>query len=138
MNQQKLLQYGHWLSTGLISIMTFGGAMLYLTKNERILAAFSYEMTGEFNAIGFPSWLIFPMGILKILGVIGIAVPRIPSVVREWAYAGLFFNFLFALGAHLYNPINPNDSDHGAAVVSLVLLIISRVMLSLKATGERQ
>lgn len=138
MNKKKLLQYGYQVSTGLISMMTFGGALLYLTRNERILAAFSYEMSGEFNAIGFPSWLILPMGILKILGVIGIAVPRIPLVVREWAYAGLFFNFLFAVGAHLYNPINPNDSDYTAAVVSLLLLTISRVMLSLKVEGKSQ
>ena len=128
----KLTHIGYLLSTGLVSLMTTGGAFMYLSRNERIVTAFSSEMVDGMNALGFSGWLILPMGILKLLGVIAIAVPQIPRVLKEWAYAGLFFNFLFAIGAHVFNPINPNDVDHWPAIVSLVLLVISRVLLAQK------
>ena len=119
----------YYITTILISLMTIGGALQYLTMSERIVAAFSYEMAGEFNALGFPAWLIIPMGILKIMGVVAIWLPVIPKWLREWAYAGLFFNFLLAIGAHVFNPINPSDQEAPGAIVALILLCMSRFLL---------
>ncbi|MEO0336805.1 MAG: DoxX family protein [Pseudomonadota bacterium] len=120
---------GYYITTGLVSLMALGGALQYLTMQERIVVAFSNEMTGGLNAIGFPAWLIIPMGIMKILGVIALWAPMIPKWLREWAYAGLFFNFLLAIGAHVFNPINPSDSDWPGATAALVLLCLSRFFL---------
>lgn len=122
----------HWpyyLTTVLVSLMALGGASQYLMMSERIVVAFSSEMSGGHNAIGFPGWLILPMGILKVLGVVALWVPVIPKWLREWAYAGFFFNFLLAIGAHVFNPINPNDSDWPGAFVALVLISLSRFFL---------
>ncbi len=83
----------HWpyyLTTGLVTLIALGGASQYLTMNDRIVAAFSYEMTGEHNAIGFPAWLIIPMGISKVMGAIALWAPFVPKWLREWAYAGFF------------------------------------------------
>ncbi|MFK7826764.1 MAG: DoxX family protein [Oligoflexales bacterium] len=96
----------HWpyyLTTVLVSIIALGGASQYLMMSENVVVAFSNEMTGELNAIGFPSWLIVPMGILKVLGVATLWVPLIPKWLREWAYSGFFFNFLLAIGAHVFS-----------------------------------
>ena len=45
--------------------------------------------------LGFPKYFIMFVGVAKILGVIGILVPGYPRV-REWAYAGLFFDLTAA------------------------------------------
>jgi hypothetical protein len=45
--------------------------------------------------LGFPEYFIMFVGIGKILGVIGILIPGYP-LVREWAYAGLFFDLTAA------------------------------------------
>lgn len=124
----KLNTILYYATTGLISLGILGGAMQYLTMNERIVAAFSYEMDGEFNAIGFPAWLIYPMAIAKILGIAALWAP-VPRWIREWAYAGLFFNLLLAVGAHAFNPINPEDQDAFAAAIMLVILCASRFFL---------
>lgn len=41
--------------------------------------------------LGYPEYFIMFVGIAKILGVIGILIPGYP-LVREWSYAGLFFD----------------------------------------------
>lgn len=45
--------------------------------------------------LGFPKYFIMFVGVAKILGVIGILVPGYPRV-KEWAYAGLFFDLTAA------------------------------------------
>jgi DoxX-like protein len=41
--------------------------------------------------LGYPSYLLPFLGVAKLLGVIGILIPGYPRV-KEWAYAGLFFD----------------------------------------------
>ena len=50
--------------------------------------------------LGYPLYLLTILGIWKILGVIAILVPGF-RLVKEWAYAGFFFNLIGALYAHL-------------------------------------
>lgn len=48
-----------------------------------------------FTQLGYPKYLIAFIGWLKILGAIAILVPGFPRI-KEWAYAGLFFDLLGA------------------------------------------
>ena len=125
----------YYATTSLIALGIIGGALQYLTMNERIVSAFSYEMNGDFNAIGFPAWLIYPMGIAKILGVVALWAP-VSRWIREWAYAGLFFNLLLAVGAHVFNPINPEDGDFLPAAFMLVILCASRFFMGKKEAAS--
>jgi uncharacterized membrane protein YphA (DoxX/SURF4 family) len=43
------------------------------------------------NMLGFPEYFIPFLGVAKILGAIAIVVPGFPRI-KEWAYAGLFFD----------------------------------------------
>jgi len=43
------------------------------------------------NQLGFPEYFIPFLGTAKILGAIAILVPGFPRI-KEWAYAGLFFD----------------------------------------------
>ncbi|NIG55685.1 DoxX family protein [Chitinophaga sp. Cy-1792] len=49
--------------------------------------------------LGFPVYILKLLGIWKILGTIAILVPRFP-LVKEWAYAGMFFLTTGALYSH--------------------------------------
>lgn len=121
----------YYISTGVITFFLCAGAITYLSGSERIQVAFSNEMTDGYNAIGFPAWLIIPMAILKLAGAFALWVPIVPKWLREWAYAGIFFNMLLAIGAHVYNPINPNDRDL-IAILPFVMVILSRITLFIK------
>jgi hypothetical protein len=41
--------------------------------------------------LGFPEYFVPFIGIAKVLGVIAILIPGFPRI-KEWAYAGLFFD----------------------------------------------
>lgn len=45
--------------------------------------------------LGYPEYIIPFLGVMKILGGIAILVPGFPRI-KEWAYAGLFFDLLGA------------------------------------------
>ena len=124
----------YYISTGLITFFLVAGAFTYLSGSERIQVAFSNEMTDGYNAIGFPAWLIVPMAIMKLAGAFALWAPMVPKWLREWAYAGIFFNMFLAIGAHVFNPINPNDADL-IAIVPFVLTIISRATLFVKESA---
>tara|TARA_A100000164_G_scaffold318793_1_gene300031 strand:+ start:412 stop:825 length:414 start_codon:yes stop_codon:yes gene_type:complete len=129
------LDLTYYFITGLITIASIGGSIQYLTLNEKIVATFSYEMKEGFNAIGFPSWLIIPMGIAKLSGAIALWAP-IPKLIREWAYAGLFFNFILASGSHFFNMINPNDPDTLPPFILSLLVLLSRYLLFKKEQSK--
>jgi len=50
--------------------------------------------------LGFPVYVLTILGIWKLLGALAILVPRFPRL-KEWAYAGMFFNYSGAVASQL-------------------------------------
>jgi len=73
-----------------------------------------------FENIQFPTYLIYPMGVAKFLGIIVIWINK-SNTLKEWAYAGFVFNFLLAISSHL----NVNDGEYFGAVIALIFVIAS-------------
>ena len=87
----------------------------------------NYEMVAEtFTQLGYPTHIIYPLAIAKILGLIAIWTKR-SNTLLEWAYAGFFFDVVLAMAAH----ININDGAWMPAALGIVLVITSYV------TGKR-
>ena len=99
-------------ATGLLTLlMTFSAAM-YFTQ---------YEMVQEvFGKLGFPTFIIYPLATAKILGLIAIWSNK-SKFLKEWAYAGFFFDVLLAMGAHL----NVSDGEQAGAIMGLVFVVVS-------------
>ena len=108
----KAKKWIFWITTALLSIMMLLSAGMYI---------FNYgEVSQVFVDLGFPTFIIYPLAVAKLLGVVAFwAFNRRP--IQEWAYAGFFFDFVLALGAHLA----VNDGEFGGALVALVLLFAS-------------
>ena len=106
MNRDKII---YWASTGLLSLMMLGSAGMYLFNNA--------EVTELFLALGYPAYLVIPLAILKILGIIAI-LTRQSKMLKDLAYAGFMYDFLLAASAH----INAGDGEYLPALVALVLL----------------
>ena len=71
--------------------MMIASAGFYLTQTADVQA--------EFARLGFPTWITVPLAIMKLLAVATIWL--VPSrLIRHFAYAGLFFNFVLAWAAH--------------------------------------
>ena len=82
----------YWVATAILCLVVLYSAFMYL---------FYYDMVaGFYRALGFPVWMIYPSAIAKLLAVAAI-LTRWSSFLKEWAYAGLFFDVSMALAAHL-------------------------------------
>jgi hypothetical protein len=103
-----------WVATGLLSALVLMSAGMYVFNNAEIQKAFV--------GFGFPTFIIYPLAFLKLSGVLVITLTEWDTV-KEWAYAGFFFNFILALGAHL----SIGDGEQTGAIIALVLLITSYV-----------
>lgn len=114
-----------WIATGLLSAMMLMSSIYMYIINHDTVAAPSFEN------LGFPTWVIYPLAIAKILGVIAITT-RKSQKLKEWAYAGFFFNFSLALSAHLV----VGDGGAAPAGVALVLLIVSYIFGEKLSKGE--
>lgn len=102
----------YWISTGLLSAMMLLSAGMYFFNTEQIKAAF--------EAYNYPTYLIYPLAIAKLLGVVAI-LTRKSATLKEWAYAGFLFDFVLAAVAHNV----AGDGGEINAVVAIVLLLTS-------------
>lgn len=50
--------------------------------------------------LNYPLYLLYLLGVWKVLGSIAILLPRLP-LLKEWAYAGFFFAMSGAVFSHL-------------------------------------
>jgi hypothetical protein len=80
MKRRKIL---YWIITGLFS------AFMLFSAIPDILA--TPEAVKFMNTLGYPNYIIPFLGVAKLLGVIAILIPAYPKI-KEWAYAGLFFD----------------------------------------------
>ena len=80
-----------WISTGFIFLME--GVMPALTSQT--------ELAKEgISHLGYPQYFGNALVIFKVLGVLALVIPNIPKRIKEWAYAGFVFDFLFASISH--------------------------------------
>ena len=65
-----------------------------------VLFAPEYVNAGT-KPLGYPDYFAYALIFCKVLGVIAISLPNIPAKLKEWAYAGLTFNLIFAVISHV-------------------------------------
>lgn len=82
-----------WVAT--IILVLWEGVMPLST----VLFAPEYVNAGT-KPLGYPDYFAYALIICKVLGVIAIAYPKTPERLKEWAYAGLSFNLIFAFISH--------------------------------------
>lgn len=81
----------YWAATTVIAL--FEGVMPALTSQT--------ELAKEgIRHLGYPPYFGNALVVFKVLGVLALVIPQVPKRVKEWAYAGFTFNFLFAAISH--------------------------------------
>lgn len=80
-----------WVSTTLIFL--FEGVMPALTSQS--------EMAKEgIRHLGYPDYFGTALVVFKVVGTLALMIPQVPKRLKEWAYAGFVFDFLFASISH--------------------------------------
>lgn len=81
----------YWVSTSLIFL--FEGVLVALTSHT--------EMAKEgIKHLGYPSYFGPHLAIMKVIGAIVLILPYFKGRIKEWVYAGFFFDFLWATISH--------------------------------------
>ncbi len=73
----------YWIITGL-----FSAFMLFSAVPDLISTVDAIKFM---NHLGYPNYIVPFLGFAKILGIIAILIPGFTRI-KEWAYAGLFFD----------------------------------------------
>jgi hypothetical protein len=87
---------------------------MYAFKNKEILKVFT--------SFGYPIYIIYPLAFLKTLGVTVLWFSKI-KWLKEWAYAGLFFNFVLTFFAHFMI----SDGEQSGALKAIIFLITAYI-----------
>ena len=72
--------------------------------------------------LGYPAYFATILGVWKLLGAIAIVVPRFPRL-KEWAYAGFFFDLTGGAASRAY--VGDGIADIVAPLGFLVLVAAS-------------
>jgi len=101
----------YWIITSLMA------AFMLLASIPDVLR--QPQAASIFGHLGYPVYLLPFLGTAKTLGIIAVLVPAFQRL-KEWAYAGLFFDVIGALYSHL--SVGDSPSGWMPALIGLVLI----------------
>ncbi|WP_456311948.1 DoxX family protein [Pseudomonas shirazensis] len=105
-----------WITT--IIIFLFEGVMPALTSQT--------ELAREgIKHLGYPEYFGNALVIFKIIGVLILVIPQVSNRVKEWAYAGFAFDFIFASISHF--AVDGVGFQSFFPLIFLVILAISYI-----------
>jgi len=87
MKNDRIKNIAYWITTILGPASFVIGGVLNLTQSEQVVATMHH--------LGYPVYFASLLGMWKLLGAIAIVVPGLPRL-KEWAYAGFFFDLTAA------------------------------------------
>ena len=103
----------YWAATGMIVFAMFSGGVAELTHRP--------ETINGMKELGYPVYFIMIIGFWKLLGSVALVAPGLPRV-KEWAYAGIFFNMTGAAVSHV---VNHSAGWHVGVTLSLAAITIA-------------
>ena len=113
MGKGKLITY--WIATSLLSFGMLASGAQQVIKTK--------EMTELLAHLGYPAYFMVIIGVWKILAVVAILMPGF-KILKEWAYAGLFFTMTGAFVSHIACG-NPSVKDILGPVFQTVFIMLS-------------
>ncbi|MDP9081849.1 MAG: DoxX family protein [Bacteroidota bacterium] len=111
MEKRKLFWY--WIITAISSFCIFSGGLAQAMQVKGVVQGF--------KPLGYPSYFISLIGVWKMLGIIAILIPNF-KLLKEWAYAGIFFVMSGAVISHIAS------GDVTVQIIAPVVLAIFTVL----------
>ena len=87
----KKIKSIYWSTTVLAMLTGASSAFMYFTNPTFI---------DGYRHLGFPDYFRIELGVAKILGMLLILIPAVPTRVKEWAYVGFVITFISGIIAH--------------------------------------
>lgn len=104
--------------TTMIIIFLFEGVMPALTSQT--------ELAKEgIRHLGYPAYFGMALVVFKVVGTIILILPQVSARIKEWAYAGFGFDFIFASISHF--AVDGMDFQSFFPLIIFGILIVSYV-----------
>src|SRR5215510_5030737 len=104
---------GYWMTTGLVVFAMLSGGIAELAHRP--------ETIDGMKQLGYPVYFVMILGFWKLLGSLALVMPGVPRV-KEWAYAGIFFNMTGAAVSHV---VCHDAAWHVAVTLGLAALTVA-------------
>lgn len=102
----------YWIPTGLFCLVFIGSAVSYFVDPA--------GARGQYAFLAFPTFLMYPTAVAKLLGVAAILYPRW-RWLTSLALAGFFYDMVLALSSHIWH----KDPAGWLAVAGLGLWVVT-------------
>lgn len=89
----------YWVSTIVLASGLVGSGVqqiLRIEGKEALAPPYAWGIA----ELGYPVYILTILGVWKLLGALAILLPKYP-LLKEWAYAGMFFLFTGGMFSHL-------------------------------------
>ncbi len=107
----------YWTGVVLTSLWFGASGFFELTKNPIV-----WDITVQ---LGYPPHFIYILGVAKLAGIIVLLAPGRLLRLKEWVFAGIFFDILFAFFSKL-SVLEPTAAID--AVVAFVMVTVTYTM----------
>lgn len=104
----------YWITTALVAFAFAAGGVADLARGDDVMKGMA--------DLGYPAYLATLLGVWKLLGAAALLAPRLPRV-KEWAYAGMFFDLTGAAFSHA--AVHDPASSVATPLVLLALVLAS-------------
>jgi hypothetical protein len=103
----------YWMTTGFVVLAMFSGGIAELSHRP--------ETINGMRELGYPVYFVMILGFWKLLGSVALVIPKFPRL-KEWAYAGIFFNMTGAAVSHV---VSQSPAWHVVVTLGLAALTVS-------------
>ena len=108
----QIQKIAYYIATVVLTGIMIYSVQMYLRNPEMI--------AGYFESVQYPRYLVYPLATAKILGLLAIW-GNFSKWLKEWAYAGFFFDVTLAFTAHIV----AKDGGQLFSIIAFVALMIS-------------
>ena len=123
--QPKTINISYWVFTVLFAGMMILSAIGGISPNAETLK-FMHDM------LGYPAYFVIFISLAKIAGAVAILIPGLKKI-KEWAYAGLFFDLAGAI-VSVTAASNTFDPSSLFILLPVILGILSYIFWNKKSS----
>lgn len=114
----------YWVTTALVVFeLALGGVWDILRVPQ---------VRGLIERLGYPQYFLIILGIWKLLGAVALVIPRFPRL-KEWAYAGVFFDLTGAVASLLVSGL----VDAGTLAYPIIMTGVAVASWALRPPSRR-
>jgi hypothetical protein len=111
----------YWTGIALTSLWFGASGFFELTKNPVV-----WDITLK---LGYPAYFIYVLGVAKLSGITVLLIPDKLLRLKEWVFAGVFFDIIFAFASKLsiVGPVGTIDAVIAFTMVGITYLMFRKI-----------